>query len=118
MFKTIPIVDTQTTLEPYKGLKRMFFAYGSSPYGYVIFHSFAVNAPQKSLNIDEQLLLSEAKKNLRGSVITAPLWIKELFHWCDIHSLHQLGAFLKQALKDGKINEQLAIYLSTLRRNL
>lgn len=118
VFKTIPIVDTQTTLEPYKGLKRMFFTYGSSPYGYVIFHSFAVNAPQKSLDIDEQLLLSEAKKNLRGSVITAPLWIKELFHWCDIHSLHQLGAFLKQALKDGKINEQLAIYLSTLRRNL
>jgi len=118
VFKTIPIVDTQTTLEPYKGLKRMFFTYGSSPYGYVIFHSFAVNAPQKSFDIDEQLLLSEAKKHLKGSLITAPLWIKELFRWCYIHGLHQLSAFLRLALQDGKINEQLAIYLSNLRRNL
>lgn len=118
VFKTIPIVDTQTTLEPYKGLKRMFFTYGSSSYGYVIFHSFAVNAPQKTFDIDERLLLSEAKKHLRGSFITAPLWIKELFHWCNIYDLHQLDAFLKMALQDGKINEQLAIYLSNLRRNL
>ena len=118
VFKIIPIADKQTALEPYKGLKRMLFAYGSSPYGYVVFHSVAINTPQKTFDINEQLLLSEAKKHLRGSLITAPLWIKEMFHWCDVHELHQLSAFLKLALKDGKINEQFAIYLSNLRRYL
>ena len=118
VFKIIPIADKQTAIEPYKGLKRMLFTYGSSPYGYVVFHSVAINTPQKTFDINEQLLLSEAKKHLRGSLITAPLWIKEMFHWCDVHNLHQLSAFLKLALKDGKINEQFAMYLSNLRRYL
>lgn len=118
VFKPVSIVDAQTSLESYKGLKRMLFTYRSSPYGYVVFHSFAVNAPRKTFDIDEQLLLSEAKKHLRGSIVTAPLWIKEVLHWCDIYDMRQLSAFLKVALQDGKIHKPLVIYLSNLRRKL
>lgn len=118
VFKSIPIVDTQTTIEPYNGLKRMYFTYGSSPYGYVILHSFEISASKKACDIDERVILAEVQKYITGAAITAPLWIKELLLWCNINDLHRLSAFLKIALHDGKISEQLARYLSNLRRNL
>ena len=48
IFKTIPIIEEKSFLEPYKDLKNIFFAYGSSTYGYVIINSFNIINAKKS----------------------------------------------------------------------
>ncbi len=118
VYKLVPVVDSQAVFESFKRIKRIFFAYGASQDGYIIFRSFYANQPQNNLDIDEQLLLLEARKNMRGTIVAAPLWIKEVFDLCNNYHMHQLSAFVKGALQNGKIHKSLVVFLFELRRKL
>lgn len=118
VFKPIHIVKPETTLDEFKGLSKVFLAYGSSQYGYVIFDSFNIVNTSQTIHIDEQQLISNVIKNSRGALIPAPLWIKDLFHLCDANKLMFLKETLKISLKNGKTYAPLISYLSHLRRIL